>query len=46
MQLEQMDIMRRVNKINPLVRGFGASSVVLILVIAGLWIYRGLTMVQ
>jgi hypothetical protein len=46
MQLEQMDIMRKVNKLNPLVRGFGASSVVLILVIAGIWVYHGLTMVQ
>ena len=46
MQLEQMEVMKKVNRINPLVRGFGASSAVLILVIAGLWIYRGLTMVQ
>ena len=45
MQQEQMEVMRKVNKLNPLVRGFGESSLVLILVIAGLWIYRGLTMV-
>jgi hypothetical protein len=46
MQLEQMEVMKKVNRINPLVRGFGAASGLLILVIAGLWIYQGLTMVQ
>jgi hypothetical protein len=46
MQLEQMEIMRRVNKVNPMVRVFGAASGLLILVIAGMWIYQGLTAVQ
>jgi len=44
MQQEQMELISRVNKVNPLVRAFGAASGLLILVIAGMWIYQGLTM--
>jgi hypothetical protein len=46
MEQEQMEILRRMNKITPLVRIFGAASGVLILVIAGIWIYNGFTQVQ
>lgn len=46
MEQEQMEILRRINKIAPLVRIFGAASGVLILVIAGIWIYNGFTQVQ
>ena len=42
MQLEQNQILAKVNKINPLVRGLGATSGVLILVIAGMAIYTAL----
>jgi hypothetical protein len=35
-----------VDKLNPLVKIFGASSGVLILVIAAMWIYQSLTAVQ
>ena len=46
MQKEQMELMQKVNKINPLVRWLGAASGLLILVIAGLAIYNGLNQVQ
>jgi len=42
MQQEQTQILAKVNKINPLVRGLGATSGVLILVIAGMAIYTAL----
>jgi Tfp pilus assembly protein PilN len=46
MAQEQVEVLRRMNQINPLVRLFGAASGVLILVIAGIWIYQGFTQVQ
>ena len=46
MQKEQIEIMQKVNKINPLVRWLGACSGLLILVIAGIFIYQGLNQVQ
>jgi len=46
MQKEQTQLLARVNKINPLVRGLGAVSGLLILVIAGMAIYTGLNSVQ
>jgi hypothetical protein len=46
MQQEQVELMRRVRKVNPLVRVFGGLSGLLIIVIAGLWIYQGLSAVQ
>lgn len=46
MAQEQRALVQRVNKLNPLVKIFGASSGLLILVIAGLWIYQSLTAVQ
>ncbi len=46
MQKEQIELMQKVNKINPVVRWLGAASGLLILVIAGLAIYNGLNQVQ
>ena len=46
MAQEQQDLLKRVNKINPLIRVFGGASGALILVIAGIWIYQSLTAVQ
>ncbi len=46
MEKEQIEIMKRVNKIGPLVKWLGASSAVLILVIAGMAVYQGLNQVQ
>jgi hypothetical protein len=46
MALEQADVLRRINQIGPVVRLFGAASGLLILVIAGIWIYQGFTQVQ
>ena len=42
----QMELMAKVNKINPMVRALGATSGVMFLVIAGLFIYQGLNQVQ
>jgi uncharacterized membrane protein SpoIIM required for sporulation len=46
MEKEQIEILSKVNKINPFVKWLGAASGVLILVIAGLAIYQGLSQVQ
>ncbi len=46
MQKEQNEVIARLNKVQPLVRGFGAASAVLILVIAGMVIWQGLNSVQ
>jgi hypothetical protein len=40
---EQLEIMAKVNKIGPLVKVLGTASGVLILTIAGVAIYQGLT---
>ncbi len=42
MEKEQVDILKRVNKITPIVKVLGALSGAMILVIAGLFIYNGL----
>ena len=42
MAREQMELMAKVNKINPLVKILGATSGVMILVIAGWAVYLGL----
>ena len=46
MAQEQVEIMRKVNRLGPLVKVLGTASGVLILSIAGLAIYPGLTQVQ
>jgi hypothetical protein len=46
MAREQMEIMAKVDKINPLVKVLGAVSGLMFLVIAGLFIYQGLNQVQ
>jgi beta-lactamase regulating signal transducer with metallopeptidase domain len=46
MEREQIEIMHKVDKLNPFVRWLGAASGLLILVIAGLAIYQGLNQVQ
>ena len=43
MRLEQEENMRKINRVTPLVRLFGAASGLLILAIAALWVYTGLT---
>jgi len=42
MQTEQTEILTKVNRITPLVKVLGAVSGVMILVIAGMFIYQGL----
>jgi hypothetical protein len=46
MAREQVEIMQKVNKLGPLLKVPGTASAVLILGIAGLAIYQGLTQVQ
>jgi hypothetical protein len=46
MAREQDEIMQKVNKLGPLLKVLGTASAVLILGIAGLAIYQGLTQVQ
>jgi hypothetical protein len=46
MEKDQIEIMHKVDKLNPFVRWLGAASGLLILVIAGLAIYQGLNQVQ
>ena len=46
MAREQVEIMQKVNKLGPLLKVLGTASAVLILGIAGLAIYQGLTQVQ
>lgn len=43
MEKEQIEIMHKLNKVTPIVKWLGAVSGVLILVIAGMWIYQGLS---
>jgi hypothetical protein len=46
MQQEQVTLMHRMNRINPLLWGVGSLSGLLILVIAGLTIYQQMNAVQ
>jgi hypothetical protein len=46
MAQEQMELMKKLNKVTPFVKWLGAASGVLILVIAGLAVYQGLQQVQ
>ncbi len=46
MAQDQMELMAKVNKITPLVKALGATSGVMILVIAGWAVYLGLNSVQ
>jgi len=43
---EQVELLARVNKLNPAVWLLGIASGVLIVLSAGLWIYEGLTRMQ
>lgn len=43
MQLEQTELLAKMNRIQPMVRLLGASSGLLLLAIFGLWLYSGLS---
>lgn len=43
MEIEQKELLQKVNKLTPIVNVLGATSGLLILVIAGIWVYRGFT---
>jgi hypothetical protein len=42
MEVEQRDLLKKVHRITPIVSVLGATSGVLVLVMAGIWVYRGL----
>ena len=42
MELEQQELIAKVNKLNPFVKVLGATSGIMFLVIAGVFIYQGL----
>jgi len=46
MEREQIELMKKVDKITPLVKWLGAASGVMILVIAGVAVYQALQTVQ
>lgn len=46
MEIEQRELLVKVNRITPIVGWLGATSGLLILIIAGLWIWKGLTAMQ
>ena len=46
MQVEQQQVITRLNRVNLPVRILGGASGLLILIIAGMWIYEGLSKVQ
>ena len=46
MEKEQVQLMQKVDRINPFVKWLGAASGLLILVIAGVALYQQLTIVQ
>jgi hypothetical protein len=46
MAKDQIELMSKVNKVTPIVKVLGAMSGIMFLVIAGLFIYQGLTQVQ
>lgn len=42
MELEQQELMKKVNQLNPFVKVLGAASGLMFLVLAGMFIYQGL----
>ena len=42
MEREQRELLVKINKLQPLVRVFGVASGLLIVVIAGLWVWEGI----
>ncbi len=46
MEAEQQEILRKVHRLTPIVSVLGATSGLLILVIAGMWVWRGLNNIQ
>jgi hypothetical protein len=42
MEREQRELLVKINKLQPIVRVFGVASGLLIVVIAGLWVWQGI----
>ena len=42
MEQEQVNVLRRINRIDPIIRWLAIASGCLILILAGVWVYRGL----
>jgi len=43
LEAEQHEIMARINRVTPYAKGFGFASAGLLLLMGGLWLYRGFT---
>ncbi len=46
LQIEQTELQRRMNRIQPILRVLGAGSGLLMLVICGLWLWNGIMLSQ
>jgi hypothetical protein len=42
LERENEEVLKRINRVDPVIKWLAAASVALLLVIGGLWIYRGL----
>ena len=43
MEAEQKEVQRKISRLRPYTKGFGFASAGLAVMIAGVWIYRGIT---
>ncbi len=46
LEQEQQEVLRKINRLDPIIKGLAIASVSLILILGGIWIYRGLTSPQ
>jgi len=42
LEQEQVEVLRKINRIDPIIKGLAIASGSLILILIGVWIYRGL----
>ena len=44
LEQQQIEVVQRINRLDPIIKGFALGSGSLLLVIAAIWVYRGLSM--
>ena len=44
LEQQQIEVVRRINRLDPIIKGFALGSGSLLLIIAAIWVYQGLTM--
>lgn len=42
LEQEQMEVLRKINRIDPIIKGLAIASGSLLVILVGVWIYRGL----